>query len=159
MMLVNLSMMTWSFCWTVTRNTLILNSSKQRSVWRSLYRADCELFDTNYYQWFTYERQTINSNLLKTYLVQITVLCWASVDICICITLQWRHNGRDSVSNHKPHDGLLNHVFRRRSKKTSKPSATGLCAGHSPMTGEFLAQMASNAENVSICLRHHTSTV
>ena len=159
MMLVNLSMMTWSFCWTVTRNTLILNSSKQRSVWRSLYRADCELFDTNYYQWLTYERQTINSNLLKTYLVQITFLCWASVDICICITLQWRHNGRDSVSNHKPHDGLLNRVFRRRSKKTSKPSATGLCAGNSPMTGEFLAQMASNAENVSICLRHHTSTV
>ena len=32
---------------------------------------------------------------------------------------------------------------------------TGLCAGNSPVTGEFPAQRASNAENVSIWLRHH----
>ena len=32
---------------------------------------------------------------------------------------------------------------------------TGLCAGNSPVTGEFPAQMASNAENVSIWWRHH----
>ena len=38
----------------------------------------------------------------------------------------------------------------RRSKNTSKLRATGLCAGNSPVTGEFPAQMASNAENVSI---------
>ena len=43
------------------------------------------------------------------------------------ITLQWRHNGRDSVSNHQPHDCLLNRLFRRRSKKTPKPRITGLC--------------------------------
>ena len=35
-------------------------------------------------------------------------------------TLRWLHNGRDSV---------LNHSFRRRSKKTSKLRVTGLCAG------------------------------
>ena len=29
-------------------------------------------------------------------------------------------------------------------------SVSGLCAGNSPVTGEFPAQMASNAENVSI---------
>ena len=40
--------------------------------------------------------------------------------------LQWRHNGRDSVSNHQPHDCLLNRLFRRRSKKTSKLRVTGL---------------------------------
>ena len=34
----------------------------------------------------------------------------------------------------------------RRSKKTSKLRVTGLCAGNSPGTGEFPAQMASNAE-------------
>ena len=45
------------------------------------------------------------------------------------ITLQWRHNGHDSVSNHQPHDCLLSRLFRRRSKKTSKLRATGLCAG------------------------------
>ena len=69
--------------------------------------------------------------------------------------LQWRYNGYDSVSNHQPHDCFLNRLFKRRSKKTSKFRVTGLCAGNSPGTGEFLAQMASNAENVSIWWRHH----
>ena len=70
-------------------------------------------------------------------------------------TLRWRHNGRDSVSNHQPRDCSLNRLFRRRSKKTSKLRVTGLCVANSPGTGEFSAQMASNAENVSICWRHH----
>ena len=73
-------------------------------------------------------------------------------------TLRWRHNGRDSVSNHQPHDCLLNRLFRRRSKKISKLRVTGLCAGNSPCTGEFPAQMASNAENVSIWWRHHDNS-
>ena len=71
------------------------------------------------------------------------------------ITLQWRHNGRDSISNYQPHDCLLNRLFRRRSKKTSKLRVTDLCAVNSPRTGEFPAQMASNAENVSIWWCHH----
>ena len=71
------------------------------------------------------------------------------------IALQWRHNGRDDVSIHQPHHCLLNRLFRRRSKKTSEIRVTGLCAGNSPVTSEFPAQMASNAENVSIWWRHH----
>ena len=71
------------------------------------------------------------------------------------LTLEWRHNGLDSISNHQPHDCLLNRLFRRRSKKTPKLRVTGLCEGNSPGTGEFPAQMASNAENVSIWWRHH----
>ena len=47
-------------------------------------------------------------------------------------TLQWRHNGHDSVSDHQPHGCLLNHLFRRGSKKTWKLRVTGLCAGNSP---------------------------
>ena len=47
-------------------------------------------------------------------------------------SLQWRHNELDSVSNHQPHGCLLNRLFRRRSKKTSKPRVTGLCVGNSP---------------------------
>ena len=39
-------------------------------------------------------------------------------------------------------------------KKTSTLRATGLCEGNSPVTGEFPAQKASNAENVSIWWRH-----
>ena len=71
------------------------------------------------------------------------------------VTLQWHHNGRYSVSNHQPHSCLLNRLFKRRSKKTSKLRVTDLCVGNSPGTGEFPAQMASNAENVSIWWRHH----
>ena len=71
------------------------------------------------------------------------------------MTLQWRHNEPDCVSNHQPRDYLLNRLFRRRSKKTSKLRVTGLCVGNSPGTGEFPAQMTSNAENVSIWWRHH----
>ena len=52
-------------------------------------------------------------------------------------TLQWRHNVRDGVSNHQPHDCLLNCPFRRRSNKTSKLCVTGLCTGNSLVTGEF----------------------
>ena len=77
------------------------------------------------------------------------------VDKNACIPLRWRHNGRDCVSNHQPYDCLLNRLFRRKSKKTSKLRVTGLCAGNSPGTGEFPAQMASYAENVSIWWRHH----
>ena len=71
--------------------------------------------------------------------------------------LQWRQNERDSVSNHQPHNCVLNRLFGCRSKKTSKLRVTGLCAGNSPLIGEFPAQMASNAENVSIWWRHHES--
>ena len=47
-------------------------------------------------------------------------------------TLQWRHNDHDGVSNHQPHGCLLNRLFGRRSKKTSKLHVTGLGAGNSP---------------------------
>ena len=69
--------------------------------------------------------------------------------------LQWRHNGCDGVPNHQPHVCLPNHLFRRRSKKTSQLRVTGLCEGNSPVTGGFPAQTTSNAENVSIWWRHH----
>ena len=70
-------------------------------------------------------------------------------------TSQWRHNEPDGVLNHQPHDCLPNDLFRRISNKTSKLRLTGLCTGNSPVTGEFPAQKASNAENVSIPWRYH----
>ena len=79
----------------------------------------------------------------------------------IYLPLQWRHNARNGVSNHQPHDCLRNRLFRCRSRKTSKLRVTGLCVRgihrwpvNSP-TVEFPAQMASNAENDSIWWRHH----
>ena len=75
----------------------------------------------------------------------------------VSASLQWRHNDHDCVSNHQPHDCLLNRLFRRRSKETSKLRVTGLCAVNSPGTSEFPAQMASYVENVSIWWRHHVN--
>ena len=49
-----------------------------------------------------------------------------------CNPLHCRHNDHDGVSNHQPRGCLLNRLFRRRSKKTSKLRVTGLCAGNSP---------------------------
>ena len=80
--------------------------------------------------------------------------------MCVILSLLWRHNRCDGVSNHRPYDCLLNRLFRRRSKKASKLRVTGLCGvcvcvcggggGDSPVTGEFPAQLASSAENASI---------
>ena len=81
---------------------------------------------------------------------------WGTMLMCENhLSLRWRHNDHAGVSNHQPHGCLLNRLFRRKSKKTSKLRVTGLCAGNSPGTGEFPAQMASYAENVSIWWRHH----
>ena len=71
---------------------------------------------------------------------------------------QWRHNERDGVSNHQPHDCLINRFFTHGSKKTLKLRVTGLFVGNSSVFGEFPAQMASNAENVSIWWRHHVNS-
>ena len=80
----------------------------------------------------------------------------ALVDIySVMVSLQWRHNERDGLSIHQPYDCLLNRLLRRRSTKTSKLRVTGLCAGNSPVTGEFPAQTASNAESISIWWRHN----
>ena len=71
------------------------------------------------------------------------------------IALRWHHNEGDGISNHQPHDYLLNRLLGRRSKKTSKLHITRLCVGNSLVTSEFPAQMASNAENASIWWCHH----
>ena len=70
-------------------------------------------------------------------------------------SLQWRHNEHDGVSNHQPNNCLLNRLFRCSSKKTSKLCFTGLFVWNLPMTGEFPAQRASKAEDVSIWWHHH----
>ena len=64
-------------------------------------------------------------------------------------------NERDGVSNHLLHDCLLNRLFKAQIKETPKLRVNGLCEGNSLVTGEFPAQRASNAENVSIWWRHY----
>ena len=71
---------------------------------------------------------------------------WNVTNIICTVTLQWRHDERDGVPNHQRPDCIPNRLFRRRSEKTPKRRVTSLCEGNSPMTGEFPAQRASNAE-------------
>ena len=72
-------------------------------------------------------------------------------------SLQWRHNEHTGVSNYRRPDCLLNRLFRRRSKKTSKLRVTDLCKGNSPVTSVFPSQRPTDAENVSVWWRHHVT--
>ena len=73
----------------------------------------------------------------------------------LAIPLQWRHNGRDGVSNHQPHGCLLNHFNGRRSKKTQSSASLAFV----PVTGKFPSQRASNAKKGSIWWRHNAIKV
>ena len=63
---------------------------------------------------------------------QATCIYDMDIELHPMVTLQWRHINHGGVWNHQPHGCLLNRLFRRRSKKTSKLRVTGLCVGNSP---------------------------
>ena len=44
-------------------------------------------------------------------------------------SLQWRYNGRDGFSHHRPHDCLLNRLFRRRSKQHQSSASQAFVLG------------------------------
>ena len=56
-----------------------------------------------------------------------------AVPICVSNnpTLQWLHNERDGVGNHKPHDCLLSRLFKVQIKESIKAPR------HWPLQGEF----------------------
>ena len=100
------------------------------------------------YDWLT-------SNLILSVLVRWNLYIESGPRAATAMALEWCHNEHDGISNKWRLDCLLNCLFKHRSKKASKLRITGLCEGNSPVTGEFPAQRASNAENVSIWWRHH----
>ena len=125
----------------VLRNTHVVSRKVSITVFHSFPKIAYLADRTQEKYFLAITTQTIPANL------------WVSYN---SFALQWRHNGRDDVLNHRRLPVcLLNRVFWSRSKNTLKLHVTGLCAGNSPMTGEFPAQRASNAENVSIWWRHH----
>ena len=75
------------------------------------------------------------------------------------VSLEWRHNEHDGVSNHQPHDCLLNRFFKAQINENMKVPR------HWPLWVEFTvdrwfpAQRASNADNDPIWWRHHVPTV
>ena len=131
------------FQWQSSTNDYSRNNEFVRTDWRLAWctfgtsNLMCECHKYFFEDYAVVSSQPISCLLLKTVLIT------------------WRHNERDSVSNHQPHDCLFNRLFRRKSKKTWNIRVTGLCEGNSPVTGEFLAERVSTAENVSIWWRHH----
>ena len=77
------------------------------------------------------------------------------------MSLPWRHNRRDSVSNHQPHDCLLNRLFRHRSTKASKLRVTGLCARiprtNGQLRGKCFHLMTSSCHVLCISVMHWCS--
>ena len=77
-------------------------------------------------------------------------------------SLQWRHDECDDVSNHQPHDCLLQ-PFNHAPIERKQPSSASLafvtrhwpCEENSPVAGKFPSPRASNGENVSIWWCHH----
>ena len=75
------------------------------------------------------------------------------------LALQWRHNRLDSVSNHRASRLFTQQFIRAQIKETLKaPRHWPLC-GEFTVTGEFPAQRARSAENVSIWWRLHATSV
>ena len=107
----------------------------------------------------SYTQTGVKCQLKYISMVMYLEMSLTKVDHSCQFSLKWCHNECDGVSNHQPHDCLFSRLFKRKSKKTSKLRATGLFEGNSPVTGEFLAQRASNADNVSISWRHHVYEV
>ena len=110
-------------------------------------------------QWETSLQSNAVSHWLGANLDSTLKLSWMMTGMTsMPCSLQWRHMELGGVSDHQPHECLLDRLIRRRLKKTSKLRVTGLCAGNSPVIGELPAHRASNVKNVSIWWPHHVQT-
>ena len=142
-----------AFVWGIHRGPV--NSPQKWPVTRKMFPFDDVIMTIN----------ASNSALLISsrytfaiFWYQVAHVCVSKLDNYLFRSLQWRHDERDGVWNHRRLDCLLNHLFRRRSQKTPKLRVTDLCEGNIPVTGEFPAQRASNAKNVSIWRRHQMTS-
>ena len=71
------------------------------------------------------------------------------------LSLQWRHNERDGISNHPRDDCLLSRLFRCRSKKIEKIRVTGLCAGKSPVNSPYKGSVTQKMSAFDDVIMHH----
>ena len=71
---------------------------------------------------------TWNTNYINDLMQDLQLLqCVSNGVTAVCnrtLTLRWRHNELDGVSDHQSHDCLLNRLFGRRSKKKNQSSAS-----------------------------------
>ena len=84
------------------------------------------------------QTQNLRLSLYTQFVITRYCMRITNVGLDTIMKLQWRNNDRDCVLYHQPRDCLLNGLFRRRLKKTSKLQITGLCAGNWLVTGKFL---------------------
>ena len=85
----------------------------------------------------------------------VPTMCRSLILLMRTWSLQWRHNDHDGVSNHQPHGCLFNQVYSGTDRRKHQSSASrAFACGEFTGSGEFPAQTASNAENVSIWWRH-----
>ena len=138
-------------CFSFITSSIFTSCIKIYCIW-----ATCQIA-FSWTKYFVPSHSTVLLYLIKTQIKMFIKISKATGVVILWVSLRWRHNGCDSVSNHQPHDCLLNRLCRRRSKKTLKLRVTGLCVENSPGTDEFSKEMASNAENVSIWWHHHVT--
>ena len=121
----------WQCSFEIAFNTLRARRNGQHvtdGIFNSFFDSICFFYENateNYPLWQRASLSVWDDGLIGSGFQNVLSLVWV-------VTLRWRHNGPDSVSNHQPRDCLLNRLFRRRSKKTPKLRVTGLCVGNSP---------------------------
>ena len=110
-----------------TKKLSYQNKTKQNTTKPEPYAQCCGCRDHFAYvlsQWET----MLQCNIVSHWLDANTK--W-SLGLCHISSLQWRHHGRDGISNCQPHHCLLNRLFRHRSKQSIKASR------HWPLCVEF----------------------
>ena len=144
----------WTIWVNPSNTTTKRHMTRQLCTVRSMYCSYITMID--YSKTFDYTVRFIGIDSAPITQRHLFLVVASDSDLVITksanVSLLWRHNGCDGVSSHQPQDCLLNRLFRHRSKKTPKLRVAGFCAGKSPKTGEFPAQMTSACRN-AIALR------
>ena len=128
-------------CKVISRHTAHFKIRHISLFWRKILRSD-----TIFCKWHQTPRD-FGTNVLD-------VITWC-VQTAAGFTLQWRYNEHDGVANHQSYDCLLNRLFRRRSKKTSKLGVTGLCSVNSSVTGGKCFHLMASSWYFAIRLPFH----
>ena len=83
--------------------------------------------------------------------------CDLQVAVNLSRTLQWRHNVRDDVSNHRRLGCSLNSLLRRRSTRHQSSVSLAFVRGIHQWSLDSPHKRASKTENVSIWWCHHVT--
>ena len=122
----------------ICHNRIITKHEQTQNAKPCVYFSRCipriNIMWSHLFNWTYFDNISKLFGVVTVFQSPITVcVIWVSIHYRdTVLSLQWRHNEQDYVSNHQPHDCLLNCLFGRGSKRTSKLRVTGLCVGNSP---------------------------